>query len=129
MANRTLISVVDDDQPFRDSMRILIISLGYDVEAFGSAADFLASPLCSETVCLVADVNMPGMTGIDLHKRLVSMGRAIPTIIVTAYPDQAFKDEALKVGVFCYLGKPVDDQKLEDCLRSALQIHASKKNS
>jgi FixJ family two-component response regulator len=118
-----LISVVDDDQPFRESMRTLIISLGYDAEAFPSAADFLASPLRSETVCLVADVNMPGMTGIDLYKHLAKMGHAIPTIIVTAYPDEAFGDEARKAGVCCYLGKPLDDEQLEECLRSALQRH------
>jgi FixJ family two-component response regulator len=88
MAKPTLISVVEDDQPFRESMRKLMRALGYPVEAFPSAADFLASPLLTATACLVTDVHMPGMTGIELHRHLVAMGHRIPTILVTAYPDE-----------------------------------------
>ena len=116
-----LISIVDDDQPFRESMRKLVMLLGYTVEAFPSAADFLASRLLPETACLVADVHMPGMTGVELHRHLVDAGHAIPTILVTAYPDEVVRDRALKDGVVCYLSKPVDDDDLERCLRSALQ--------
>ena len=68
MLNRTLISIVDDDQPCRESMRKLIMLLGYTVEAFPSATDFLASRVLTETACLVTDVNMPGMTGVELHR-------------------------------------------------------------
>jgi FixJ family two-component response regulator len=121
MLNSRLISIVDDDQPFRESMRKLVMLLGYTVEAFSSAGDFLASRLLPETACLIADVNMPGMTGIELHRHLVDAGYAIPTILVTAYPDEVVRDRALKDGVVCYLGKPVDDNHLERCLRSALQ--------
>jgi FixJ family two-component response regulator len=121
MLNRTLISIVDDDQPYRESMRKLIMLLGYTVEGFPSAADFLASRHLPETACLVADVHMPGMTGLDLHEHLVDAGYAIPTILVTAYPDEAVRDRALKDGIVCYLSKPVDDDHLERCLRSALQ--------
>ena len=121
MAKRTLISIVEDDQPFRESMRKLVTLLGYTVEAFASAADFLKSPVVPETDCLVADVQMPGMTGVELHKRLIEAGHAIPTILVTAYPNEAVRDRALKNGVVCYLPKPVDDDHLERCLRSALQ--------
>jgi FixJ family two-component response regulator len=121
MANRKLISIVDDDQPYRESMRKLMTLLGYTVEAFPSAADFLASRHLPETACLVADVNMPGMTGVELHRHLVAAGHAIPTILVTAYPDEVVRDQALKDGVVCYLSKPVDDDYLERCLRSALQ--------
>ena len=121
MLNSRLISIVDDDQPFRESMRKLVMLLGYTVEAFPSAADFLASRHLPETACLVADVHMPGMTGIELHRHLVDAGYAIPTILVTAYPEEAVRDQALKDGVVCYLSKPVDDEHLERCLRSALQ--------
>jgi FixJ family two-component response regulator len=121
MLNRTLISIVDDDQPYRESMRKLIMLLGYTVEAFPSAAEFLASRVLPETACLVTDVNMPGMTGVELHRHLIDAGYAIPTILVTAYPDDAVKDQALRDGVVCYLSKPVDDDYLEGCLRSALQ--------
>jgi FixJ family two-component response regulator len=120
MSNRALISIVDDDQPFRESMRKLIAMLGYAVQEFPSAADFLASRLLHETACLVADVHMPKMTGVELHGRLIKLGYAIPTILVTAYPDEVVKDRALKDGVVCYLSKPVDDEVLERCLRSAL---------
>ena len=121
MLNSRLISIVDDDQPFRESMRKLVMLLGYTVEAFSSAADFLASRLLPETACLIADINMPGMTGIELHRHLVDAGYAIPTILVTAYPDEVVKDRVLKDGVVCYLSKPVDDNNLELCLHSALQ--------
>jgi CheY-like chemotaxis protein len=121
MLNRALVSIVDDDQPFRESMRKLVLLFGYTVEAFPSAADFLASRFLPETACLVADVHMPGMTGVELHKHLIDAGYAIPTILVTAYPDEFVRDRVLKQGVFCYLGKPVDDEHLERCLRSALQ--------
>ena len=121
MLNSRLISIVDDDQPFRESMRKLVMLLGYTVEAFPSAADFLASRHLPETACLVADVHMPGMTGLELHRHLVDAGYAIPTILVTAYPDDVVRDRALRDGVVCNLGKPVDDNHLERCLRSALQ--------
>ena len=121
MAKPTLISVVEDDQPFRESMRRLLTSLGYTVEAFPSAADFMASPLLPATACLVSDVQMPGMTGVELYRHLVDVGHRIPTILVTAYPDELTRRRALKDGVVCYLSKPVDDDHLERCLRSALE--------
>jgi FixJ family two-component response regulator len=121
MLNHTLVSIVDDDQPFRESLRKLVMLFGYTVESFPSAAEFLASRLVPETDCLVADVHMPGMTGVELHRHLVDTGYAIPTILVTAYPDEVVRDRVLKDGVVCYLSKPVDDDHLERCLRSALQ--------
>jgi FixJ family two-component response regulator len=121
MPERKLISIVEDDQPFRESMRKLMTLAGYTVEAYPSAADFLASPLLTETACLVADVQMPGMTGVELHRHLIDAGHAIPTILVTAYPDEITRNRVLKDGVICYLCKPVDDEHLERCLRSALE--------
>jgi FixJ family two-component response regulator len=121
MLDRALISIVDDDEFFRESMRKLVMLLGYTVESFPSAGDFLASRFLPETACLVADVQMPGMTGLELHGRLTKLGHAIPTILVTAYPDGVARDQALKDGVICYLSKPVDDGELERCLRVALK--------
>ena len=121
MAKHKLISIVEDDEPFRESMKKLMRVLGYTVETFPSAADFLASPLISATACLVTDVQMPGMTGLELHRHLVDVGHRIPTILVTAYPDEITRDRALKAGVVCYVSKPVDDEHLERCLRSALE--------
>ncbi len=102
-------------------MQKLMMLLGYTVEAFASAADFLKSTVVAETDCLVADVQMPGMTGVELHKHLIEAGHPIPTILVTAYPNEAARNRALRNGVVCYLPKPVDDDHLERCLRSAVK--------
>lgn len=120
MARELLISVVDDDRYFRDSMRRLLRSLGYTAEAFASAADFLASPRLAETDCLIADVNMPAMTGLELFRHLVHAKSAIPTILVTAYPSDADRIRAKNDGVICYLREPVDEHALTQCLRAAL---------
>ena len=120
MSKTSLVSVVEDDQFFRESMRRLMRSLGYTVDAFSSAADFLASPRLSESACLIADVHMPAMTGIDLHRYLIKIGYAIPTILVTAYPNDVDRARALNDGVVCYLRKPIDEQHLIRCLRAAL---------
>jgi FixJ family two-component response regulator len=122
MPKRSLVSIVEDDQFFRESMRRLMRSLGYQVEAFASAADFLASPGLGETACLIADINMPLMTGIELYRHLTDSGHAIPTILVTAYTDDEVGALALKDGVICYLRKPVDEDLLKRCLLAALQL-------
>ena len=121
MRKRSLVSVVEDDQFFRESMRRLMRSLGHRVEAFASAADFLASPRLGETACLIADVNMPVMTGVELYRHLIDSGHAIPTILVTAYADDDVGSRALRDGVICYLRKPVDEKHLKQCLLEALQ--------
>jgi FixJ family two-component response regulator len=118
---KLLVSVVEDDRFFRDSMGRLMRSLGYNVEAFSSAADFLASPRLIETTCLIADVHIPAMTGIELYRHLIEAGYAIPTILVTAYPDDVDRARALNDGVVCYLRKPIDEQHLIRCLRAALE--------
>jgi FixJ family two-component response regulator len=120
MPNASLVSVVEDDQFFRESMRRLLRSFGYTVEAFPSGADFLASPRLRETACLIADVHMPAMTGLELYKHLIDAGYAIPTILMTAYPDNGVRARALNDGVVCYLRKPVDEEHLMRCLRAAL---------
>jgi FixJ family two-component response regulator len=118
MPKAPLISLIDDDDFYRESMRRLMRSLGYTVEAFASPADFLASPRLAETVCLIADVHTPAMTGVELHKHLVDAGYAIPTILVTGYPDA---DNAQNDGLVCYLRKPVDENHLIRAIRAALQ--------
>jgi FixJ family two-component response regulator len=123
MTKRSLVSIVEDDQLFRESMRTLMRSLGYRAETFESAADFLASPRLGETACLIADVNMPVMTGIELYRHLRNLDLAIPTILVTAYGDDDVESRALKDGVMCYLRKPVDERRLKQCILAALQYH------
>ena len=121
MTKKLLVSVVEDDRFFRESMRRLMRSLGYTAEAFASAADFLASSHLGETACLIADAQMPAMTGIELYRRLIDTGRAIPTILVTAYPNDVDRARALNDGVVAYLRKPVDEQYLRQCLHAALR--------
>ena len=119
MSNQ-LISVIDDDRPFRESMKRLMRSLGHTVEVFPSAATFLASPSLTETACLIADVNMPAMSGPELYRHLIQVGHPIPTILVTAYHNDADRIRALNDGAVCYLRKPVDETTLSQCLRAAL---------
>jgi FixJ family two-component response regulator len=125
MSNASLVSVVEDDPFFRDSMRRLVRSLGYSVEAFSSAADFLASPRLVETACLIADVHMPAMTGVELYRHLIEAGYAIPTILMTAYPNDIDRARALNDGAVCYLRKPVDERDLIRCLHAALHSGGS----
>jgi FixJ family two-component response regulator len=120
LSGQSLISIVDDDQAFRDSMRRLLKSMGYSVAVFPSAAEFLASHKLTVTACLVADVQMPAMTGVELYERLIEMGQAIPTILITAYPDDVVQERMLRLGVACYLRKPFEEAALIDCLRSAV---------
>ena len=120
MPKASLISIVEDDQFFRESLKRLIKSQGYTVEAFPSAADFLGWPRFIETACLIADVNMPAMSGIELSRHLVNGGHSIPTILITAYPNDNDRASALNDGVVCYLRKPINDEQLIRCLRAAL---------
>lgn len=119
---KPLISVVDDDESMREAIRGLMKSLGYTAEAFASAEEFLNSPKVPRTSCLIADVQMPGMTGPELHRHLLAAGNPIPTILITAYPDDRARERALEDGVVCYLSKPFDENDLLTCLRSSLNI-------
>ena len=121
LSKTPLIAIIEDDEFFRESMRRLMRSLGYSVEAFPSAADFLASCRLEKIACLIADIHMPAMTGIELYARLIGAGHKIPTILVTAYPDEATQARALKDGIVCYLRKPFDDNDLMDCVQKAVQ--------
>jgi FixJ family two-component response regulator len=120
MSRPSLVSVVEDDRFFRESMKRLMRSRGYTVEVFPSAADFLGSSHLAETACLIADVHMPAMTGLELYRRLIDLGYAIPTILVTAYSDGDVRTRALRDGVVCFLRKPVDEEHLLRCLRAAI---------
>lgn len=96
-------------------------SLGFAIEAFPSAVDFLASDTIHHTHCLIADVHMPHMTGLELHRRLRQSGHSIPTILITAYPDDGMRNRALDQGVVCYLPKPVEQDRLLGCIRLVLE--------
>src|SRR4051794_6342706 len=120
LPTKTLISIVDDDQGFREALTGLIRSHGYRARAFSSATAFLASRSIRNTSCLITDIHMPGMTGVELYSRLVESGHGIPTILVTAYPDDGVRARALSAGVICYLSKPFVADELLACIRAAL---------
>ena len=117
---KPLISVVDDDESMREAIRGLMKSLGYTAEAFASAEEFLNSRKASRTSCLIADVQMPGMTGVELYRHLLASGQTIPTILITAYPDDSVRARALGDGVVCYLSKPFDENDLLTCIKTSL---------
>ena len=119
----TLIAIVDDDEESRAALGLLIKSLGFsgEVFAFSSAAAFLGWPRLRETACLIADVNMPGMTGVELHRHVVNARQAVPTVLVTAYADDSVRERALADGVLAYLSKPCSPNDLLECIHSALQ--------
>jgi FixJ family two-component response regulator len=120
LIGKSEIAIVDDDQSFRDSLRRLLKSLNYAVATFPSAAEFLAYPRMTRTACLVADVHMPDMTGVELFTHLLDTGKTIPTILVTAYPDDKVRERMRTLGVQCYLPKPLEEAVLIDCLRMAV---------
>ena len=119
---KPLISVVDDDESMREAIKGLMKSLGYTSQAFASAEEFLNSRQLPRTSCLIADVQMPGMTGLELHRHLVASGKSVPTILITAFPDDSARDRALGDGVVCYLSKPFDENELLACIRSSITI-------
>jgi FixJ family two-component response regulator len=120
-----VIAVVDDDESVREALTGLMKSLGYRAVAFQSAEDFLNSKRRRGAACLIADVQMPGMTGPELHDRLIASGEAIPTILITAYPDDRVRARALRAGVRGYLTKPFSEVDLLECIRSALDSDAA----
>ena len=117
---KPMISIVDDDESIREATEAQMKSLGFNAQTFPSAIDFLASSRIEDTSCLFADFNMPHMTGVELHRRLLDLGYAIPTILITAYPDDDVRARALADGVICYLVKPFDEADLLHCVHLAL---------
>ena len=118
---KTLISIIDDDEDFREALQGLMTSMGFTVEAFSSALDFLERTNISDTSCLITDVHMPRMTGIELHRRLIDSGYLIPTILITAYPDESVRIRAMADGIIGYLTKPCDADELLRCVSTALE--------
>ena len=115
-----LISVVDDHSLTRAAIEDLVRSLGFSVRTFESAESFLHSSSIAETGCLILDVQMPKMSGVDLQDQLSKNGFDIPIIFITAYHDEAIKTRALNAGAVFFLQKPLELVRLADCLRAAL---------
>lgn len=129
MDKKRMISIVDDDESVRDATASLVRAAGYAPEAFPCASDFLNSEAVPRTDFLIADVQMPGMTGLDLYDALVDAGKRIPTVLITAYPDEKSRNRALRAGVMRYLTKPFNETELLDCIQSALEPGATRSNT
>ena len=119
--DKFIVMIVDDDESVRRAARRLIRSYGFAVETFVSADDFLASGRLSETACLVLDVQMPGLNGLELQSRLVAGGHRVPIIFITAFSDENARAQALKAGALCYLVKPFEEADLLNSINLALQ--------
>ena len=120
MPKKPVISIVDDDPLVLEGTMDLLNSMGFTTATFQRAEEFLKSERLYSTSCLITDVQMPGMTGLELYHHLIGSGTVIPTILITAYPDDADRTRALQAGVHCYLTKPFDERELLTCIRSAL---------
>ena len=114
------ISVIDDDASVRVGTDNLLSSHGYNVRTFASAEDFLQSAQPDGSSCVVVDVQMPGMSGLDLLEHLRTLGNHVPFIFITAFPDESVRDRALKVGAVCFLAKPFAGPVLIGCIEAAL---------
>ena len=115
-----VIAIVDDDESFRQATISFIRSLGYSAAAFPSADAFINSNVVENTDCLISDIQMPGMSGIELQSHLIAQGHRVPIIFVTAFPETKARGHALRAGAIGFLGKPFDDENLISYLNKAL---------
>jgi FixJ family two-component response regulator len=120
MPKKPVIAIVDDDESVRAATMSLMRAFGFRAEAYPCAEDFLSSGRLQRTSCLIADVRMPGMSGLELHRHLVASGNPIPTVLITAHPDDGVRARALQAGIIGYLTKPFDENDLLGCIHSAL---------
>ncbi len=120
MDSAPLVAIVDDDEAACEAVAALVRSLGFKVTEFQSASGFLQSGRLAETACLIVDMRMPGMTGLDLYRHLLRSGTPVPTIIMTAHATEAARTSALDEGVCCYLPKPMQPDELLACIRAAI---------
>jgi FixJ family two-component response regulator len=119
--NPGIVAIVDDDEWVRLALTGMMKSVGMPAQAFASAEDFLNSGVLHQTACLVADIRMPGMSGLDLQKKLNAEHCRIPTIFVTAHGDAKMRLQALRSGAVEFLAKPFDDEVLLENIRAALE--------
>ena len=116
-----MIAIVDDDESVREATKSLVRSLGYQAATFGSAEEFLGSPLMTATDCLITDVKMTGLSGVELHDRLIADGYRMPTIFISAFPHQRVQQHVLGNGAIGYLRKPFSEDRLIKFIETALE--------
>ena len=116
-----MISIVDDDHAVRVATTSLVRSMGYNVSAFASADEFLKSARLHDTSCLITDIHMPGLSGIELQDRLIADGHRMPIVFITAFPEERLRARALAAGAIGFLSKPYSSDRLIGCLDKALR--------
>ena len=116
-----LVAIVDDDASMRAAIEDLLSSVGIQAKSFESAEEFLLSGLQYQIACLISDIRMPGMTGLELQAKLVAEGSQVPIIFVTAHGNSRMRTQALNSGAIEFLGKPFDDERLLVSVRTALR--------
>ena len=121
MVDSQIISIVDDDDSVRESLRALIRSMGFKAEIFASAEEFLNSEQLRNTDCLILDVRMPGMNGLELQRQLTANHYQIPVVFITAHGDDEARSRALKNGAVDFLRKPFDEESLLNAIHMALE--------
>ncbi len=121
--SQVLIAIVDDDEAVREATKSLMRSVGYNASTFGSADEFLESEQVHDTSCLVTDLQMPGLSGIELQDHLVARGHCIPTIVMTGYSDDNVRARAMKAGAVGFLSKPFMEEHLIACIEKALKAN------
>ena len=115
-----MISIVDDDVSVREATKRWVRSLGYSAAAFASAEEFLLSGKVNDTECVITDVHMPGLSGIELQSHLISQGNRTPIIFVTAFPEERTRTRALEAGAIGFLTKPFNEGRLIEYIEAAL---------
>jgi FixJ family two-component response regulator len=120
LSTRSVISVIDDDASVRAATNNLLSSHGYIVHTFASSEEFLQSAGLNESLCVVTDVQMPAMSGLDLLTHMRTRGNDAPFIFITAFPEENVRARALKAGAICFLAKPFAGPVLIDCIETAL---------
>ena len=125
MSKARMISIIDDDALARDGIRELVESLGYDSLTFVSAEHFLESGSVEKTNCLITDIQMPGLSGLELQEKLQAQGYRTPIILITAYPNEQQRNRALGAGAIGFLCKPFEEHSLIECLNLAMNRAAS----
>ena len=121
MRSNPTVAIVDDDESVRDTTKDLLDSAGLSAATFDSAESFLQSKGTCAIRCLVTDMRMPGMTGLELHSRLAAAGTPIPTVLISAYSDERALVRALESGVMCFLTKPFRAEDLLACIQTAMR--------
>jgi FixJ family two-component response regulator len=121
VASVPLISIVDDDDALRNSLDDLIQSLGFRTQGFPSAKAFLSSSQARDTACLILDVRMPGMSGLDLQRRIIAARWRIPIIFITSHADNGAREQALEAGAVAFLYKPFREEELLNAIDAALK--------